>query len=157
MPASFSTINYWGVHAYGFVNAAGNRQYGKWVFEPVGGLAGLSDDEAKAKGPNFLFADLRERVKDGKVAFNFNLEMAEPGDKIDSATVPLPAGRRKVNLGTLKITAVSPDATGPCLTINYNPMVMPKGVEPSSDPMLAGRAAPYVISRGRRVIEGAKQ
>ena len=56
-----------------------------------------------------------------------------------------------------KVTSVSDDASGPCLTITYNPMFMPKGVEPSADPMLAARAAPYAISLGRRLTEGAKQ
>ena len=157
VPASFASVNYWGVHAYGFVNSSGSKQFGKWIYEPVDGLAGLTDDEAKAKGPTFLFADLRERAKAGKVAFNLNLELAEPGDKLDSATVPLPAGRKKVTLGMLKITSVSEDSGGACVATNFNPMVMPTGIEPSADPMLAARAAPYVVSRGRRVIEGAKQ
>ena len=157
VPASFGSLNYWGVHAFGFSNAAGAKQFGKWVFEPVGGVKGLSDDEAKAKGASFLFDDLRERVKQGNVAFNFNLELAQPGDKIDSATVPLPEGRKKVNMGTLKVTSVSADAAGDCLTITYNPMVLPKGVEPSADPMIAARAAPYVVGLGRRLTEGAKQ
>ena len=121
------------------------------------GLQGLSDDEAKAKGPSFLFDDLRQRVKDGKVAFDFNLVLAEPGDKLDSATLPLPEGRKKVTLGMLKVTSVSEDAAGPCLTINFNPLILPKGVEPSADPMLAARAAPYAVSLGRRLSEGAKQ
>ncbi|MDP1788978.1 MAG: catalase family peroxidase [Methylibium sp.] len=157
VPASFGTVNYWGVHAFGFVNAGGTRQFGKWIFEPVGGLQGLTDEEAKAKGPAFLFDDLRQRVKDGKVAFNFNLELAQADDKIDSATVPLPEGRKKVNLGLLKITSVAEDGGGECLTITYNPMVLPKGVEPSGDPMLAARAAPYAVGLGRRLTEGAKQ
>ncbi len=157
VPASFAAINYWGVHGFGFVNASGAKQFGKWIFEPVGGVQGLTDDEAKAKGASFLFDDLRQRVKDGKVAFNFNLELAQAGDKIDSATVPLPQGRKKVTLGTLKVTSVSEDAGGACLTTTYNPMVMPKGVEPSTDPMLAGRAAPYAVGLGRRLTEGAKQ
>ena len=157
VPASFGAVNYWGVHAYAFVNAAGAKQFGKWIFEPVGGVQGLTDDEAKAKGANFLFDDLRQRVKEGKVAFNFNVELAQAGDKLDSATTPLPDGRKKVNLGMLKITSVSEDAAGACLTTNYNPMVMPKGMEPSADPMLAARAAPYAVSQGRRLGEGAKQ
>lgn len=157
VPASFGSVNYWGVHAFGFVNASGAKQFGKWVFEPVGGVQGLTDDEAKAKGASFLFDDLRQRVKDGNVAFNFNLELAQSGDKIDSATVPLPEGRKKVNMGLLKITSVSEDGGGPCLTVNYNPMVMPKGVEASADPMLPARAAPYAVSLGRRLVEGAKQ
>ena len=157
VPASFGSVNYWGVHAFGFVNASGARQFGKWIFEPVGGVQGLTDDEAKAKGVSFLFDDLRQRVKENKVAFNFNLELAQPGDKIDNATVPLPEGRKKVNMGLLKITAVSEDGGGPCLTLNYNPLVMPKGVVASADPMLPARAAPYAVSLGRRLVEGAKQ
>lgn len=157
VPASYASVNYWGVHAFGLVNAKGVTQFGKWVFEPIAGVQGLSDDEAKAKGPHFLFNDLRERVKDGKVAFNFNFELAEMGDKIDSATTPLPMGRKKVTLGQLKVTSVSPDGNGACLTINYNPNVMPKGVVPSTDPLIAARAAPYAVSLGRRLTEGAKQ
>ena len=102
-------------------------------------------------------ADLRERASAGTVAFDFNLQLAQPGDKIDSAVVPLPDGRKKVTLGRLMIKSVSPDATGDCVAITYNPMVLPKGVEPSTDPMLAARAAPYALGLGRRLTEGAKQ
>ena len=157
IPASFAGVNYWGVHGFGFVDAKGEKRYGKWVFEPLDGVQGLSDDEAKAKGADFLFDDLRQRVEAGKAAFDFNLELAEPGDKVDDATVPLPAGRKKVNLGTLKLTSVSDDAGGACLTINFNPLILPKGVEPSADPVLAARAAPYAVSQGRRLNEGARQ
>ena len=157
VPASFATVNYWGVHAFAFVDAKGNKHFGKWIFEPVGGLQGLSDEEAKAKGPTFLFDDLRQRVKEGKVAFDFNLELAQPGDKLNSATVPLPEGRRKVTLGKLKLTSVAEDCGGPCLNITFIPTVLPKGVEASDDPMLAGRAAPYAVGLGRRLSEGSKQ
>ena len=157
VPASFAKVNYWGVHGFGFVDASGKKQLGKWIFEPVGGTQGLSDDEAKAKGTDFLFDDLRQRVAAGGVAFDFNLQLAQPGDKIDSAVVPLPDDRKKVSLGRLTIQSVAADATGPCLAITYNPVVLPKGVEPTADPMLAARAAPYAVSLGRRLGEGAKQ
>jgi catalase len=157
VPASFGTVNYWGVHAFGFVDASGKKQFGKWVFEPVGGTMGLSDDQAKARSTDYLFDELRQRVDAGGVAFDFQLQLAQPGDRIDSAVTPLPDDRRKVNLGRLTIKSVSPDASGPCLAITYNPIVLPKGVEPSADPMLAARAAPYAVSLGRRLAEGAKQ
>ena len=157
VPASFAGVNYWGVHAFAFVNASGARQFGKWVFEPVGGLQSLTDDEAKAKGPDFLQAELRQRVASGTVAFDFQLQLAEAGDRLDSAVTPLPENRRKVNMGRLMIKSVAADAGGPCLNITFNPMVLPKGVEPSNDPMLAARAAPYAVGLGRRLTEGAKQ
>ena len=157
VPASFGQVNYWGVHGFAFVNAAGQKQWGKWVFEPAGGTQGLSDDEAKAKGPDFLFDELRQRVAAGGVAFDFKLQLAQAGDRIDSAVTPLPEDRRKVTLGRLTVKSVAPDAGGPCLTITYNPMLLPKGIEPSTDPMLAARAAPYGVSLGRRLTEGARQ
>ncbi|EHR71415.1 catalase [Burkholderiales bacterium JOSHI_001] len=157
VPASFGAVNYWGVHGFAFVDTAGRKQFGKWVFEPVAGTQGLSDEEAKAKGSDFLIDELRQRVAAGGVAFDFQLQLAEPGDRIDSAVTPLPEARKKVTLGRLTVKAVAPDAGGPCLSITYNPMVLPKGVEPSADPMLAARAAPYAVSLGRRLSEGAKQ
>ncbi len=157
VPASFASVNYWGVHAFAFVNAKGEKQFGKWVFEPVGGVQGLSDDEAKAKGSTFLFDELRQRVKAGPAAFNFNLELAQPGDVLENATVPLPEGRKKVTLGTLKLISVAPDSGGDCVNVTFVPTVLPKGVEASADPMLIGRAAPYVVGLGRRLVEGSKQ
>jgi catalase len=157
VPASFAGVNYWGVHAFAFVNGSGARQFGKWVFEPVGGVQSLSDDEAKAKGPDFLQADLRQRVAAGTVAFNFMLQLAQPGDRLDSAVVPLPDDRRKVNLGRLVIKSVQADSGGACLNITYNPTVLPKGIEASNDPLLTARAAPYAVGLGRRLVEGAKQ
>jgi catalase len=157
VPASYAKVNYWGVHAFAFVDASGKKQFGKWIFEPVGGTEGLTDEQAKAKGADFLFDDIRQRVAAGNVAFDFNLQLAQPGDKLDSATTPLPDERKKVTLGRLTIKSVEADASGPCVNINFNPMVLPKGVEASSDPMLLGRAAPYAVSMGRRLSEGAKQ
>ncbi len=157
VPASLGAVNYWGVHAFAFVDAAGKKQFGKWIFQPVAGTQTLTDDEAKAKGPDFLFADLRQRVAAGPVAFDFMLQLAQPGDKLDSAVTPMPEDRKKLNLGRLTIKAVAPDATGPCVSITYNPTLLPKGVEASADPMLTARAAPYAIGLGRRLAEGAKQ
>lgn len=157
VPASFASVNYWGVHAFQFVDARGQRQAGKWVFEPVGGTQGLSDEEAKAKGPSFLFDELRQRVKAGAVAFDFVLQLAEPGDRLDSAVTPLPESRPKAMLGRLRITEVAADATGACLGITFNPAVLPRGVEAGPDPMIAARGAPYAVGLARRLVEGAKQ
>jgi len=153
VPASFAGVNYWGVHGFGFVNAQGATTWGKWLFEPAGGVQGLSDEQAKAKGADFLFADLRQRVAAGQAKFDFNLELAAPGDRLDNPTVPLPAGRKKVNLGQLKITSVAADGAGACMGTTFIPTILPRGVVASNDPMLAARSAPYAISLGRRQSE----
>ena len=71
--------------------------------------------------------------------------------------MPLPAERKKVSLGRLRITEVAPDSGGACVNITYIPTLLPKGVEASADPMLAARAAPYGVGLGRRLGEGSKQ
>lgn len=157
VPASYASTNYWGVHGFGFTNASNQKVWGKWVFEPVDGVQTLSDEDAKSKGANFLFDDLRQRVTSGKASFNFNLEIAQAGDVLNNATIPLPEGRKKITLGVLKIVSVSPDSTGPCLSMIFDPNIMPKGVEGAPDPMLRARTASYAVSFGRRITEGAKQ
>jgi len=87
------------VHAFGFVDASGRKQFGKWIFEPLGGTQGLSDDEAKARSTDYLFNELRQCVTAGRVASDFMLQLAQPGDRIDSAVTPLPDDRKKVSLG----------------------------------------------------------
>ena len=70
-----------------------------------------SDDEAKAKtnGPSILFDELRQRMAAGGVAFDFNLQLAQPSGRIDSAAVPLPEVRRKRMLGRLSIKLLAAD------------------------------------------------
>ena len=45
------------------------------------------------------------------MAFDFNLQLAQPGDKINGAGTPLPEDRNKVTLGRLTIKSVSSDST----------------------------------------------
>ena len=131
------------------------------TFAVFGPGTGFFDDEMVALlqeiANSAAYAFSKIAAGDALQARERDLQLAQSGDRIDSAVVPLPDDRRKVNLGRLVIKSVAADATGECLTITYNPIVLPKGVEPSSDPMLAARAAPYVVGLGRRLGEGAKQ
>jgi len=54
VPASYASVNYWGVTAFAFTNAEAKKQLRKWIFEPVGGTQSLTDDEAKTKGADFF-------------------------------------------------------------------------------------------------------
>lgn len=156
VPAGYANLKYWGVHSFGFVDAKGGKRFGKWIFEPVDGVKGLSDEELKAKPDAFAFDELRKRVAAGPVEFDFKVQLAEPGDVINSATVELPAQRPTVSVGKLRITRVEPGPGGACDAITFNPTVLPKGIEMSDDPMLVMRASTYALSLGRRLSEAAK-
>jgi catalase len=153
VPASYAAVNYWGVHAFKFSNAQGQVQYAKWVFEPDGGQELLDDEQLKPLPDHFLADELRRRLAAQPVAFQMRLQLAEPGDNLVNPTLQWPEGRRVVTVGRLVIDKVESGAGGACDPITFNPLVLPKGIEPSDDPVLHARAAAYAESLSRRLSE----
>lgn len=151
VPASYATVNYWGANAFEFTSPAKKKVMGKWMFEAAYGTQGLTDDELKAMPDDFLADELRKRAANGKIAFNFNVQLAEAGDVVNDATVPLPTNRKVVNAGRLVIDKVEAGNGGACDKITFNPLVLPKNIAPSNDPTLIARPASYAISLSRRV------
>jgi len=148
VPASYATVLYWSTSAFIATNAAGKPQALRWRFEPAAGRVGLTDDEAKAKGTDFLRAELTERLAKGAVAFNVIAPLAQPQDQLLDPTDPWPADRAEVNMGRLVIDRNSDQA---CDREPFIPTVLPAGMASSADPTLAARAAAYAVSLGRRV------
>ncbi len=156
VPASFGAVNFWGVNAFELINARGKSQFVRWQFVPEQGTLGLTDEQMKTMPDNFLADELRQRVAAGPVAFDFKLQLAEAGDVLIDSTKVWPAARTVVPAGRLVIDKVEPAEGGACDKITFNPLVLPKGIKPSADPVLLARAAPYGVSLGRRLSEAAK-
>jgi catalase len=83
------------------------------------------------------------------------LTVAAPGDPIDDATKQWPANREQVDAGTLVIERASSQEDGACRDVNFDPTILPAGIEPSNDPLLAARSAAYALSFKRRTREEA--
>lgn len=156
VPASYATAQYWGVNAFELVNAKGQRQFVRWQFVPSGGVVGLTDEQLKGLSDNFLFDELRKRVAEGAVSFDFKLQLAQAGDNLTDPTQTWPDSRPVVPAGTLVIDKVEADMGGACDKLTFNPLVLPKGIRASADPVLLARPAAYGVSLGRRLGEAAK-
>ena len=156
VPASYATANFWGVNAFEFQKGNQSR-FARWQFVPEAGVQGLTEDQLKTMGDDFLAAELRERVAKAPVSFDFRLQLAETGDNLLDPTLAWPEARTVVSAGKLVIDSVSPDASGACDGMTFNPLVLPAGIKPSADPVLNARAAPYALSLGRRLGEAAKK
>jgi catalase len=156
VPASFAGLNYWGVNAFELTSPKGESQFVRWQFEPEAGLLGLSDDEVKAAPNDFLADDLRARVARAPVGFDFKLQLAEQGDNLLDPTQTWPESRKLVSAGRLVIDKVETGMGGECDRMTFNPLLTPKGITPSADPVLNARAAAYGVSLGRRLTEAAK-
>ena len=156
VPASYGTVNYWSTNAFEFVGPKGASQFVRWQFVPEGGTLGLGDEQIKALPDDFLADELRKRVAAVPVAFDFKVQLAEKGDQLTDSTQVWPDSRPVLPVGKLVIDKVEPGLGGACDKITFIPLVLPKGIKPSADPVLLARPAPYGVSLGRRTAEAPK-
>lgn len=156
VPASFGAVSYFSTNAFELVNAKNESQFVRWQFVPELGNLGLTDDQLKTLPDDFLADELRKRVAASQVAFDFNLQLAEKDDQLTDPTKVWPDSRKVVPAGKLVIDRVEATLGGACDKITFNPLVLPKGMKPSADPVLLARPAPYAISLGRRLTEAPK-
>jgi catalase len=156
VPASYGTVNYWSTHAFELVGPRGVSQFARWQFVPEAGILGLTDDQMKTLPDEFLADELRQRVASGPVTFSFQFQLAEVGDTLTDPSQAWPETRKLVTAGRLVIDRVEPGAGGACDRMTFNPLVLPKGIKASADPVLQARAAPYALSLGRRLGEAAR-
>ena len=150
IPASWVGVNYYGVHAYTLTNAAGEKTVIKFRMVPTGGLASLTDDEAKGKPADFLVDELRGRLASGKPAgFDMVATVSRPGDHFNDVTRAWAdeEARPVVKLGTLRITALEKNET--CDSGFFAPTTLAEGINgptPDVDPMFEIRTTAYAIS-----------
>lgn len=150
VPQSFATQAFYGVNAFEFTNKAGASVFGRYQIVPVAGEQFLSDDDAAKAGPNYLMDELAQRVSDKPAKFKVLLQIADKDDVVNDPTVVWPAERKLVELGTLSITRAVPEAKDIEKKLAYNPLILPDGIKPSSDPVLLYRPVVYAVSVGRR-------
>jgi len=107
----------------------------------------------KAKGADFLAADITQRVQSAPQRWTLVVTLANPGDPTADPSKAWPEDRRKVEAGTLVVSAIEPEADGPCRDLNFDPTVLPPGMHVSDDPFPAARSAAYSVSFNRRTAE----
>jgi catalase len=149
-PTSFATDTYFGVTAFEFTNAAGQKKSGRYRIVPEAGNSYLSADHAAAIGPNYHFDEIAERVAKQPVRFQVRVQVAGDGDTVDDATSHWPESREQVELGTIALTQVLPDSFAQQKHIIFDPIPRVDGIDPSADPLLELRAAIYLLSGRRR-------
>jgi catalase len=149
-PASFAQESYFGLTAMRFTNPAGVSRYGRYRILPEAGKEHLKAAVAAAKGPNYLFDELEQRIAKEPVKFKVVVQLAEDGDTVNDVTVQWPENRKFLELGTLSFTEPVLDEAHEQKQIIFDPIPRVDGIEPSDDPLLELRAAIYLLSGRRR-------
>jgi catalase len=145
--AGFADSVYQGLNAFFMVNQAGARAPVRWALTP------LQHALPPGSGPNALFDALVRQLRAGPLRWRLVLTVGAAGDPTHDATLPWPADRGRVDAGVLTVDAVEYDAPGNARDVNFDPLVLPSGIEPSDDPLLSARSAVYAASYRRRTGE----
>jgi catalase len=150
-PESFATLAFHGVNAFKFTNAQGVSHFTRYQILPVAGEHALTTAQAEKAEPNYLIDELPKRIAAGPVKFRLLAQVAKDGDVTNDATVTWPADRQLVELGVITLTTTEKDQVKEQKALLYNPLSLPAGIEPSTDPILAARPPAYAVSFTQRV------
>ncbi len=150
-PASWVSSSYFGIHTFKFVSRESSTTLVRWRFVPRDGEVELTDAQLSSAPQQFLEANLIERVRRGPVHWDMIVTIGEAGDPEIDPTKLWPQDRREIRAGTLTIVSAQPQKGAACEKVNFDPLVMSDGIQPSNDPVLLFRSPAYAISVGKRL------
>jgi catalase len=159
IPTSFAREAFFAGTAFKFTNSSGVSRHGRFRIRPDAGTEYLSDKEAAAKSPNFLFDELGPRLARQPVKLAILVQMAEMGDDVADASTTWPASRMEIPFGTITLTARVDDQAPEQRKVIFDPVPRVDGIDPSGDPLTQVRADLYLLSGRRRraaLGDGAK-
>jgi catalase len=149
-PVSFANQSFFGVTAFRFTNPEGMSRYGRYRILPEADNRYVDEADVAAKSPNFLLDEIEERLKAGPVNFRIVVQIAEPGDVVDDATIAWPKDRRLVEFGSVSLHERVANDAAEQKQIIFDPIPRVDGIEPSNDLLLELRAAIYLLSGRER-------
>jgi catalase len=147
-PVSYVRAAYHAVHTFFVVGPDKVRRPVRFAWKPVAGVR--NTDPTKPPVDRYLQGELKERLEQWPARFLLMMMIGEMGDALDDPTIPWPAKRVRVVMGTLTLTKVAEDQAVAAEHIAFNPWRLVAGIEPSGDPILHARRDAYENSRERR-------
>ncbi|HEX8122944.1 MAG TPA: catalase family peroxidase [Solirubrobacteraceae bacterium] len=147
-PASYATVIYNSIHAFRWTSADGEVRHVRWRLDPEEGVQELSDEDAKARGGDYLQEEIRSR---SGAAFRLLVAIASDEDAIEDPTVKWPDERETVEVGRLELTGVETGREqSPDDVLVFDPTRMIDGIETTDDEILLFRPRAYAVSVNRR-------
>jgi catalase len=150
---SYAEERFNGLDAFVFGDNAGATHAVRWSLLPAAKPVPVPPDDLAKRGPDFLEQDIAERVGKEPQRWTLAVTVANPGDPTADPTKAWPDDRRTVEVGTLTVQKIEAEPDGPCREINFDPTVLPTGIQVSDDPFPAARSAAYAKSYDLRTAE----
>ena len=141
--ASLATAVYFSPHTFWLLDAAGERRPARYRWLPDAGEQHISDDEAKARGRDYLYDELAERLAAGRSGSSSASSCPGRGRSArrpDRALARRPRAGRRPAASRSPRSSTTPSAADTSTSSTRLRLV--DGLEPSDDPILHARAAP---------------
>jgi catalase len=151
--SGFANSTFNSLNTFRFVDAAGASVPVRWSTVPVQPVAADGAEPSAAADKNYLFDDLIAQIAQHPQQWRLIMTIGQGDDPTSDATLPWPEGRRQIDAGAITIDQASSEDSGRCTAVNYDPLVLPSGIEPSDDPLLSARSAVYARSFTLRAEE----
>jgi catalase len=151
--SGFANASYNGLNAFRFVNAAGVSTPVRWSMAAVEPFEPEPPAQSAAQDKNYLFDAVIARIRQTPIEWHLVVAIGQAGDPTNDATIQWPSNRERLDIGMLAINHIEGEAPGNCRDVNFDPLVLPSGIEPSDDPLLSARSAAYSDSFTRRAGE----
>jgi catalase len=143
-----STFN--SLDAFRFVNAAGATTAVRWSMVPLEPFATDGTEPGERRPRDYLFERVIELIGRAPLQWHLVIILGKPTDQTRDPTLAWPEDREQVDVGTLTLDSAQSENAGACRDINFDPLILPSGIEPSDDPLLSARSATYAESFTRR-------
>ncbi len=149
-PESYALIPYYGIHAFKWDDAEGGARSVRYTLVPDTTGSRLMPWQARRRSREYLQDEIRARVQRGPIRFQYEVQVAAPGDRTADPSAAWPAGRRRVHVGTFEITGLETERETGGDVLVFDPTRVTDGIECSEDPILRFRASAYSESVARR-------
>jgi catalase len=146
-PESYATVVYNSIHAFKWTDADGTERWVRYRFEPEAGERTLSEEEARARGRDYLQEEILARDSS---AFRLLVTIAGEDDAVNDPTVAWPDERQSVDVGRLELTGPETERERGGDILVFDPTRLTDGIELSDDQILRFRPRAYAASVTRR-------
>jgi catalase len=150
---SYAEEPYNSLNSFIFTDGSGNDHAVRWSLTPAAEPVPVPPEELAKRGPDFLETEITDRINKGPARWTMRVTVANAGDPTSDPSKAWPQDRHSVEVGTLTVDKIEPEADGPCRDINFDPTVLPNGIRTSDDPFPAARSSAYRVSYDRRTAE----
>lgn len=150
--SNFQNSTYHALNAFRFVNAHGESAPVRWILSPIRPFESTVVPAGR-ESKNYLFDSLVGEIHVQPLQWRLIVIVGHKDDPTNDASIPWPADREQVDVGTLTVDKAESEETSEATDLNFDPLVLPSGIEPSDDPLLSARSAVYSQSFTRRAGE----